>query len=96
MQNAQSALMMNQLFMIAVIFGIFYFLVFRPQQKREKEHQALLKNLAKNDEVITTGGIHGTVVNLKEKSVVLRVDENVKIEVERSCISTVSRKAASA
>jgi preprotein translocase subunit YajC len=47
----------------------------------------MLAALAKNDEVITTGGIHGTIVNVKDKSVIIRVDDNVKIEVEKNCIA---------
>ncbi|MDD5730447.1 MAG: preprotein translocase subunit YajC [Candidatus Omnitrophica bacterium] len=73
------------------IFIIFYFLIIRPQKSQEKERQKMLSNLNKNDEVVTTGGIHGTVVNVKEKTVILRVDENVKLEVEKSCVSFVKR-----
>lgn len=76
---------------LLLIFGIFYFMLIRPQKTREKEHQKMLNGLAKNDEVVTTGGIHGTVVNVKEKSVILRIDENVKVEVERSCIGFVKK-----
>ncbi|MBI5145244.1 MAG: preprotein translocase subunit YajC [Candidatus Omnitrophica bacterium] len=79
------------LFPFLLIFVIFYFLLIRPQKLKEKEHQKLLANVAKNDEVITSGGIHGTVVNTKDKTVVLRVDDNVKIEVEKSCIVQVKK-----
>ena len=77
---------------LAMIFVVFYFMLIRPQRMRDKEHQKMLSALAKNDEVITSGGIHGTVVNVKETSVVLRVDENVKMEVEKNCISAVVKK----
>jgi preprotein translocase subunit YajC len=79
----------------ALIIGIFYFLLIRPQRKQEKEHQLLLKNLNKNDEVITSGGIHGTIVNVKDSTVVIRVDENVKIEIEKSHIATVKKAQGS-
>ena len=72
-----------------LMFVIFYFLLIRPQQKQQKEHERLAKNLAKNDEVITTGGLHGTVVGLKENSILLRIAENVKVEVERNAVSQV-------
>jgi preprotein translocase subunit YajC len=85
---------MNQLFLMLMIFAIFYFLLIRPQKSKEKEHQKMLENLAKNNDVVTTGGIHGTIVNVKEKTVVLRIDENVKMEVEKSCISLVLNKGA--
>jgi preprotein translocase subunit YajC len=71
-----------------LIFLIFYFLVFRPQKKEQKEKQQLRERLKKNDEVITVGGIHGTVVLTKDKTVVLRVDDNTKIEFDRESIVT--------
>jgi len=77
---------------LAMIFVVFYFMLIRPQRIRDKEHQKLLASLSKNDEVITSGGIHGTVVNVKDTSVVLRVDENVKMEFEKNCISVVTKK----
>ena len=77
-----------------LILVIFYFLMIRPQKQREKEHQNMINALSKNDEVITTGGIHGTVVNVKDKTVVIRVDENVRLEVERNCIVSVQKKQA--
>jgi len=72
---------------LALIFIVFYFLLIRPQKAKEKEHQKMLANLNKNDEVVTTGGIHGTIITVKEKSVTLRIDENVKIEIEKNCIA---------
>lgn len=69
------------------IFIIFYFLLIRPQKAKEKEHQKMLTNLNKNDEVVTSSGIHGTIVNVKDKTVILRIDDNVKIELEKNCIS---------
>ena len=74
---------------ILLMFVIFYIFLIRPQQKRQRQHEEMVKNLAKNDEVITSGGIHGTVVALKEKSILLRIAEDVKIEVERSAITQV-------
>jgi preprotein translocase subunit YajC len=81
---------------LLLIFAIFYFMLIRPQKKREKEHQKMLDSLTKNDEIVTTGGIHGTVVNVKEKTIILRIDENVKVEVERSCIAFVKKPQAPA
>jgi len=73
------------------MFAVFYFLIIRPQQKKQKEHEHMVQNLKKNDEVVTTGGVHGTIVNVKDKSFVLRIDDNVKIEVERNSISYVKK-----
>jgi preprotein translocase subunit YajC len=68
------------------MFLIFYLLVFQPQAKAKKAHQQMLSRLQKNDEVVTSGGMLGVVVGVKQDTVMLRVDENVKIEVEKSAI----------
>ena len=75
-----------------LIFAIFYFLLIRPQQKKQKEHRKTLSELKKNDQVVTAGGIHGTVVLVKEKTAVLRLDDNVKVEFDKESISTVIKK----
>lgn len=74
-----------------IIFFIFYFFVIRPQKLKEKTHQKMLDELKKNDEIVTTGGIHGIIVNVKEKTVILRIDENVKIEIEKNCVAYVKK-----
>ncbi len=76
---------------IVIIFVIFYFLLIRPQKKSQEEHRRMVSELKKNDEVITSGGIHGTIVNVKENSVVLRIDDNVKIEVQKNAIGTLKK-----
>ena len=91
MAQQQAGALVN-LVPLFLVFGIFYFMVIRPQQKREKEHQKMLEAVAKNDDVITASGIHGTVVSVKEKTVLLRVDENVKIEFDKSAIAVVTKK----
>ena len=85
--------MIVQLVPMILIFGIFYFLVIMPEKKKQKTHQELLKNLVKNDEVVTSSGIHGVVVNVKEKTVVLRLDENCRVEFDKEAILVVSKKA---
>ncbi|OGX32304.1 MAG: preprotein translocase subunit YajC [Omnitrophica WOR_2 bacterium RIFCSPHIGHO2_02_FULL_46_37] len=82
-----------QLMPIFLIFIIFYFLLIRPQKKQEKERLAMLKNIKKNDEVVTAGGLHGVVINLKDKTVTVRIDDNVKVEIERSAISRIEKIA---
>ena len=74
-----------------LMFFVFYFILIRPQQKQQKQHEEMVRNLGKNDEVVTTGGIHGTVVGLKERSILLRIAENVKIEVDRSAVTKVEK-----
>ncbi len=73
------------------LFVVFYFLLIRPQQKKQKEHTEMLTKLDKNDEVITSGGVHATVVNVGDKTVTLRIADNVKIEIEKGSISTVKK-----
>lgn len=91
MQPAQTVNPIINLFPIILIFVIFYFMVIRPQKNKEKEHQGMLNKLNKNDDVVTSSGIHGTIINVKGKTVILRVDENVKMEVERNCIAYVKK-----
>ncbi|MDP6685409.1 MAG: preprotein translocase subunit YajC [Candidatus Omnitrophota bacterium] len=76
---------------IVFIFGIFYFLLIRPQQKKQKEHAKMVSELKKNDEVVTGGGIHGTVLNVKDNTLTLRIDENVKIEINKSAVSVLKK-----
>jgi preprotein translocase subunit YajC len=57
------------------------------------EHKKMIQNLKKNDEVITTGGIYGTIVNVKDNTVILRIDDNVKIEIQKDFISVVRKTA---
>ncbi|MCX5693656.1 MAG: preprotein translocase subunit YajC [Candidatus Omnitrophica bacterium] len=80
-----------QLFPLALIFIIFYFLLIRPQKLKDKEHQKMLTGIDKNDEVVTLGGIHGTVVNVKEKTLSLRIDDNVKMEIEKSSVAYIKK-----
>lgn len=75
-----------------LIFFIFYFLVIKPQRDKQKEHKEMLSNLKKNDEVVTASGIHGTVVLVKEATVVIRVDDNVKIEFDKESIAAVVKQ----
>ena len=77
---------------ILLIFGIFYFLLIRPQQKQQKAQKQMLSKLSKNDEVVTNGGIHGTIVNLDEKTITLRVDDNTRIKFQKNVISYVKKK----
>jgi preprotein translocase subunit YajC len=76
--------------MFAVIIGIFYFMIMRPQQKRQKERQRLLESMKKGDKVVTAGGLHGTIMGIEDKTLLLQIADNVKVKVERSSISVVN------
>jgi len=75
-----------------LIFIVFYFILIRPQQKEQKKKEEMLKNLSKNDEVVTIGGIHGTISNVKDKTVILRVSEGTKLEIDKTAIASVIKK----
>ena len=72
-----------------LIIAIFYFLIIRPQNKKQKETQKMLSALKKGDKVVTIGGIHGTIQSVRDQSVVVKVDDSVKIEFNRSAISSI-------
>ncbi len=75
-----------------LIILIFYFLIIRPQKKRDKEAKAMIDAMKKGDKVVTIGGIHGTIVAVREQTVVVKVDDSARIEFSKSAISTVSSK----
>jgi preprotein translocase subunit YajC len=81
--------MITMLATFALIIVIFYFLIIRPQRKKQKDTQSMLANVRKGDRVSTVGGIRGTVHAVKENTVVLRVDDNAKIEFNKNAISAV-------
>ena len=72
---------------IFVLFAIFYFLLIRPQQKKAKEHKAMIENLKKGNRVVTSGGIFGTIISLDDTTLGLEIAEKVKIKVARSNIA---------
>ena len=86
-QVAQKPPTMMSFLPIILIFLIFYLLIIKPQKQKQLEHQKMVQALKKNDEIITIGGIHGTVLNVKDKSIVLRISDNVKIEVQKSAVA---------
>jgi preprotein translocase subunit YajC len=77
------------------IFIIMYFVLFRPQKKRQVEQQKLIGSLKTGDRVVTNGGIHGLISNVKERTVIVKVADNVKIEMEKSAITTVLKTTES-
>jgi len=88
----QAANPITQMIPFVLIFIIFYFLVIKPERNKQKERKEKIARLKKNDQVVTAGGIHGTVVNVKETTVIVRIDDSVKIEVDKEAITTVSTK----
>lgn len=83
--GAQPNPIMTFLPMILIIV-VFYFFMIRPQMKKQKEVLAFRNSLAKGDKVVTTGGIYGKIIELKDNYVLLQVDDNVKIRVDKSAL----------
>lgn len=78
---------------LVLIFIIMYFVLLRPQKKRQQEQQKLVASLKTGDRVVTNAGIHGLISNVKETTVMLKVADNVKIEMEKSAITNVLKTA---
>lgn len=75
-------------FMPLILIGVmFYFLLIRPQQKQRKEHQQLVSSLKSGDKVVTNAGIHGLIANVKEHTIMLKIADNVKIELDKASIT---------
>ena len=81
-----------QIALMVGLFVMFYFIAIRPQRKRQKEHQELMGNLQKGDEVVSNSGILGKIVKLEEGYVVLNVTDNVELKFQRSAIHAVLPK----
>jgi len=80
---------------LVAIFLVFYFLLFLPNQRRQKKQQELLQNLKNGDRVVTSGGVHGTIVGLRDDYIVLRVPpDSVKLEVQRSAVAALENPPA--
>ncbi len=74
---------------ILIMFAAMYFLLFAPQRKKQKQHQKMITELTSGAEVVTSGGIYGTITNVKDDRFVLRIAENTKIEITKSSVATV-------
>lgn len=84
--------LMSTLLMFALIIGIFYFMILRPQQKRQKERQKMLDAVKKGDKIVTAGGLHGTIAGMDEKTVLIQVADNVKMKFERSAVASIVKE----
>ena len=91
----QAASMFSSLMPIFLIFIVFYFLLIRPQSKKQKEHQKLLEGLKKGDRVVTASGLYGTVHEVQGNIVKLKISENVNVQMLKSAISAVINETVS-
>jgi len=85
--------MIQMIGMFAVLGLMFYFMLIRPQQKQRKQQDQLMKNLKTGDKILMSSGIIGMIANVKEKTLMVKIADNVKVEVLRTAVSTVLQKA---
>jgi len=90
--GCESSSILSMLTFIVPMFLILYFLFWRPEQQRRRKHQNMLNSLARGDEVVTTGGLHGSIIGVKDDIVVMKIAEienreDVKVEVSKSAIA---------
>ena len=87
----------NPTFLIGMVlmFAAMWFLLIAPQRKKQKEHEKMIKALASGDEVLTSGGIYGVITNVKDDRLVVRIADGTKVEVGRSFVQGVVKKASS-
>ena len=84
-----SGAVMTQLLFFAAIFAIFYFLLIRPQQKQKRDRETMLSAVKKGDRVVTSSGLHGTVVGLTDTTVTLKVADSVKVDFDRTAVGRI-------
>ncbi len=82
----------STLIMFGLIIAVFYFMILRPQQKKQKEKVKMLESLNKGDKVITIGGVHGTIVGVEDRTILVQVADNVKIKFEKTAIASIGGK----
>jgi preprotein translocase subunit YajC len=85
--------MTQTIIMFGLMFAIFYFLLIRPQQKKQRQRAAMLNTLSKGDKVVTVGGLHGTIAEISDDTVVLKVNDVTKLTFDRSSINNVSARS---
>jgi preprotein translocase subunit YajC len=84
----------DQLVLILIIFSIFYFIVFRPMRKRQREMEQMLGALKNGDRVVTNGGLYGTVVGVSDDVVQLRISDHVKVQIAKSAVARLASESA--
>jgi preprotein translocase subunit YajC len=92
--EAGAASLWQLLLPFVLMFVVFYFLLIRPQQKKQKQRNQMLAQLKKGDKIVTIGGLHGTIVELTDDTVVLRVNDVTKLTFDRSAVASVTSSAA--
>jgi len=91
-QGAQQADPFGFLLPMIIIFAAFYFLLIRPQQKKQKAHAALVSNLSAGDEILTAGGILGVITGISEHYAIVKIADNTEIKIQKSSVAQVVPK----
>lgn len=91
-QNGQQGSGLSTLLMMAALFGAFYFMLIRPQQKKQKAHTALVSNLQVGDEILTAGGILGVIKGVSDHYVIVKISDNTEVKIQKSSVSQVVPK----
>jgi preprotein translocase subunit YajC len=91
MQQAQGGFeqLLSTIVPFLLIILVFYFLILRPQQKRQKERAKLLESVRKGDKIVTTGGMHGLVEGVEDKVLLVKIDDNVKVKIDKSAVAVI-------
>jgi len=89
----QGGILGNPMMLPILMIVVMYFVIFRPQQKRMKEHQSLIAAVKVGDHVIMESGVHGLITSVKDRTVMVKIADNVKVEFERSKIAAVTKKS---
>lgn len=90
-QAAASGSATSTMILFGAIILIFYFMIFRPQQKRAKDHKALISGIERGDKVVMGGGIHGTVFQVEESTVLIEVSKNTVLTFDKGAVQTVTK-----
>ncbi len=88
-----SGSLLGMLLPLLLIFLVFYFFIIRPQKKKEEQRRKMIEAVKKGDRIVTIGGIHGKVVRVSDTTVLVQVDDNTKIRLEKSAIASVESKS---
>lgn len=91
--SSQGGLFGNPLVFMALMFVMMYFVLIRPQRQRQKEQEKMISSVKVGDHIVMNGGEHGIITSVKEKTLMVKLADNVKVEYERSAIASVSKKS---
>ena len=90
--HSASGGLLQMLPMMLIFVGVFYFLIIRPQQKRQQQHKQLMESLSIGDDVLTTGGVLGRVSKLRDSYLIVKIAQNVEVTVQRNAVANVLPK----